>query len=89
MPLTPTSPHYLAAESRYAQAIQAEKAAWEATRACLPGTDTFDPQLWSDWQLCVAATTSARMALLDMVQVTRVAGARPLACFSANDAAAN
>ena len=64
-----SSPEYLAAEQRYADAILAEKSAWEAVRDKLPGSDAYDPQLWSHWQACVARTTAARSALLDMIKV--------------------
>jgi hypothetical protein len=88
MHLTPPSADYRATQARYGQAIDAERQAWGAARKCLPGTDGFDPELWSQWQRCAARSTSARMALLDMVQVTGGAGGPPrMRERSANDAA--
>jgi hypothetical protein len=89
MPPTPPSTDYPATEARYAQAIQAEWQAWDVARDCLPGTDAFDPDRWTQWQRCVARTTTARMALLDMVQVAPVNGPPRMADRSANDAASH
>lgn len=79
------TPAYRSAERLYSQAIGAEKAAWELARNRLPGTSEFDAAVWSEWQLCVARSASARRTLLDFVQITAGAVARPQAAC-ANDA---
>jgi hypothetical protein len=79
------TPEYRVAERRYAQAIAAEKSAWELARSRLPGSAEFDADIWSGWQVCVARSAAARRTLLDLVQITAGAVARP-AARCANDA---
>jgi hypothetical protein len=38
----------------YSQAIAAERAAWAVTKGCLPGTTSFDPEIWEAWRLAAA-----------------------------------
>ncbi|GAC1525812.1 MAG: hypothetical protein NVS2B4_02060 [Ramlibacter sp.] len=79
------TPQYRSAERHYSHAIAAEKAAWEHARNRLPGSSEFDAHVWAEWQRCVARSAAARRTLLDFVQITAGAVARPEATC-ANDA---
>jgi len=79
------TPQYRVAARHYAQAIAAEKSAWDLASGRLPGSPEFDADIWSAWQVCVARSATARRTLLDLVQVTAGAVARPTE-HCANDA---
>ncbi|RYZ10519.1 MAG: hypothetical protein EOO24_08890 [Comamonadaceae bacterium] len=54
----------------YADAIQAEAAAWQVVRAALPGSGNFDAVSWQAWRNAQKRTEVARKAV--MLQTSHV-----------------
>jgi CelD/BcsL family acetyltransferase involved in cellulose biosynthesis len=52
------------AAEEYAQAMAAERAAWEAVRDKLPGTPTYSPELWKKWREAATRSDTVRREVI-------------------------
>jgi hypothetical protein len=54
----------------YANAMAAERAAWEAVRDRLPGSDHYSHELWSTWRAAMQIAEVARRRMIDVIPAT-------------------
>jgi hypothetical protein len=51
----------------YANAMAAERAAWEAVKDRLPGSDGYSPELWRTWRAAMQIAEVARRRMIDVI----------------------
>jgi len=62
----------------YAMAVAREKAAWNAVRGNLPGTQGFDQERWQCWRSAVDEADRAAMGARTTIKVVQPAKRSPL-----------
>lgn len=72
----------------YAAALAFERAAWDAVRACLPGSSGFNQELWRQWRQAVdeadQAAARAKAAATPANEPRRPGWARRIATLRAS-----